>query len=258
MKLVSKKLFKYILNFIPRPLLIRLSYIVRPVLAFVLRGKKYTDPIDGKSFKSFLPYGYGKQRPNVLSPSTLSLERHRLLWLYLKNETDFFTSNKKVLHFAPEQAFYKRFRQLKNLDYTTTDLLSPLADVKADICDLPFKDNTYDVILCNHVLEHIPDDTKAMQELYRVLKPNGMAILQIPQDLNRETTFEDNTITDKKERAEIFGQYDHVRIYGRDYFDKLRSIGFKVEEVDYTSKLSSEKIDKYRLAKGEIIPVCYK
>ena len=258
MKLVSKKLFKYILNIIPRPILIRLSYLAKPVLAFVLRGKKYTDPIDGKSFKSFLPYGYGKQRPNVLSPSTLSLERHRLLWLYLKNETDFFTSNKKVLHFAPEQAFYKRFRQLKNLDYTTTDLLSPLADVKADICDLPFEDNTYDVILCNHVLEHIPNDTKAMQELYRVLKPNGIAILQIPQDLNRETTFEDNTITDKKERAEIFGQYDHVRIYGRDYFDKLRSIGFKVEEVDYTSKLSLEKIDKYRLAKGEIIPVCYK
>ncbi len=255
---MSKKLFKYILNIIPRPILIRLSYLAKPVLAFVLRGKKYTDPIDGKSFKSFLPYGYGKQRPNVLSPSTLSLERHRLLWLYLKNETDFFTSNKKVLHFAPEQAFYKRFRQLKNLDYTTTDLLSPLADVKADICDLPFEDNTYDVILCNHVLEHIPNDTKAMQELYRVLKPNGMSILQIPQDLNRETTFEDNTITDKKERAEIFGQYDHVRIYGRDYFDKLRSIGFKVEEVDYTAKLSSEKIDKYRLAKGEIIPVCYK
>ncbi|MCP4051962.1 MAG: class I SAM-dependent methyltransferase [Mesoflavibacter sp.] len=255
---MSKKLFKYILNFIPRPILIRLSYLAKPVLAFVLRGKKYTDPIDGKSFKSFLPYGYGKQRPNVLSPSTLSLERHRLLWLYLKNETDFFTSNKKVLHFAPEQAFYKRFRQLKNLDYTTTDLLSPLADVKADICDLPFEDNTYDVILCNHVLEHIPNDTKAMQELYRVLKPNGMAILQIPQDLNRETTFEDNTITDKKERAEIFGQYDHVRIYGRDYFDKLRSIGFKVEEVDHTSKLSLEKIDKYRLAKGEIIPICYK
>ena len=258
MKLVSKKLFKYILNIIPRPILIRLSYLAKPVLAFVLRGKKYTDPIDGKSFKSFLPYGYGKQRPNVLSPSTLSLERHRLLWLYLKNETDFFTSNKKVLHFAPEQAFYKRFRQLKNLDYTTTDLLSPLADVKADICDLPFEDNTYDVILCNHVLEHIPNDTKAMQELYRVLKPNGIAILQIPQDLNRETTFEDNTITDKKERAEIFGQYDHVRIYGRDYFDKLRSIGFKVDEVDYTAQLSLEEIDKYRLAKGEIIPVCYK
>lgn len=253
-----KGLFKLILNIIPRPILIRLSYLARPFFAFVLKGNKYTDPIDGKSFRSFLPYGYGKQRPNVLSPSTLSLERHRLLWLYLKKETDFFTSNKKVLHFAPEQAFHKRFRQLKNLDYTTTDLLSPLADVKADICNLPFKDNSYDVILCNHVLEHIPDDTKAMQELYRVLKPNGMAILQIPQDLSRADTFEDNTITDKKERAEIFGQYDHVRIYGRDYFDKLRSIGFKVDEVDYTAQLSSEEIDKYRLAKGEIIPVCYK
>ena len=253
-----KRLFKLILNIIPRPILIRLSYLARPIFALVLRGKKYTDPIDGKRFKLFLPYGYGKQRPNVLSPSTLSLERHRLLWLYLKNETDFFTSKKKVLHFAPEQAFYKRFTQLKNLDYTTTDLLSPLADVKADICNLPFKDNSYDIILCNHVLEHIPDDTKAMEELYRVLKPNGMAILQIPQDLNRAQTFEDNTITDKKERAKIFGQYDHVRIYGLDYFDKLRSIGFKVEEVDYTAQLSSENIDKYRLAKGEIIPVCFK
>ena len=264
-----KSIFKTILNTIPRPLLIRFSYLVRPILAFILKGNKYTDPIDRKSFKSFLPYGYGKQRPNVLSPSTLSLERHRLLWLYLKKETDFFintkastvhiqTERKKVLHFAPEQCFLKRFRKLENLDYTTTDLLSPIADVKADICDLPFEDNSYDIILCNHVLEHIPDDTKAMQELYRVMKPGGYGVFQIPQDLKRSETFEDNTITDRAERAKIFGQYDHVRIYGRDYFDKLRSIGFKVEEVDYTSKLSSEDIDKYRLAIGEIIPVVYK
>jgi SAM-dependent methyltransferase len=259
-----KKLFKFILNTIPRPLLIRLSYVARPILALFLRGKQFTDPIDGKSFKTFLPYGYGNQRNNVLSPSTLSLERHRLLWLYLKSETDFFNMKStsgaalKVLHFAPEQAFYKRFRNLKHLDYTTTDLLSPLADVKADICNLPFEDNSYDIILCNHVLEHIPDDTKAMQELYRVLKVGGMGIFQIPQDLGRETTFEDDSITDKKERAAIFGQYDHVRIYGRDYFDKLRSIGFAVEEVDYTSVLSEINVEKYCLAKGEIIPVCYK
>ena len=254
-----KKLFKIILNIIPRPLLIRLSYIIRPIVVFFLKGNKYTDPIDGKSFRSFLPYGYGTQRNNVLSPSTLSLERHRLLWLYLNNETDFFSAQRKsLLHFAPEQAFYKRFKKMKNLNYTTTDLNSPLADVKADICNLPFNDNSYDVILCNHVLEHIPDDTEAMQELYRVLKPNGMAILQIPQDLNRAETFEDDSITDRKERAKIFGQYDHVRVYGRDYFDKLRSIGFTVEEVDYTYNLSAEAIEKYCLAKGEIIPVCYK
>lgn len=276
-----KKLFKLILNTIPRPLLIRLSYVARPIIAFTLKGTKFTDPIDGKSFKSMLPYGYETQRNNVLSPSTLSLERHRLLWLYLNEETDFFKSELvsdssftntkriklrdaetnsalKVLHFAPEQAFYKLFRNQKNLDYTTTDLFSPLADVKADICNLPFQDNQYDIILCNHVLEHIPDDTKAMQELYRVLKPGGMAILQIPQDLSRATTFADDTITDQKERAKIFGQYDHVRIYGRDYFDKLRRIGFTVVEEDYTNKIAPELVEKYCLAKGEIIPVCFK
>jgi len=260
-----KTLFKIVLNTIPRPLLIRLSYLVRPVLAFFLKGTAYTDPIDGKSFKTFLPYGYGRQRNNVLSPSTLSLERHRLLWLYLKNESDLLkpeidkTSSKlKLLHFAPEQAFYKRFKKLEHIDYTTTDLNSPLADIKADICNLPFKNDSYDMILCNHVLEHIPNDTKAMQEIYRVLKPGGLGILQIPQDLNRDTTFEDNSITDPKERAKIFGQYDHVRVYGRDYFNKLRAIGFKVSEVNYTKTLSDDDIKKYCLAKGEIIPVVSK
>ncbi|MFC0519817.1 class I SAM-dependent methyltransferase [Mesonia maritima] len=253
-----KKIFKKFLNTIPRPLLIKASYYIKPALAFALRGKKYTDPIDGKSYKKFLPYGYQKTRENVLAPGTLSLERHRLLWVYLERETDFFTSTKKILHFAPEQAFYKRFKKLQNLDYTTTDLNSPLADVKADICNLPFKDNTYDVIFCNHVLEHIPDDTKATKELYRVLAPNGMAILQVPQDLDREKTFQDDSITDPKERAKVFGQYDHVRIYGRDYFQKLKSVGFEVEAIDYTKKLSVSEIDKFRLAKGEILPVCYK
>lgn len=253
-----KRLFKFFLNLVPRPLLIKMSYWVRPLIAFSLKGNRFTDPIDGKSFKSFLPYGYESPRENVLSPSTLSLERHRLLWLYLKNETEFFNNPIKLLHFAPEQAFYKRFKKLDNLEYTTTDLNSPLADVKADICNLPFPDDSFDVILCNHVLEHIPDDTKAMQELYRIMKQGGWGIFQIPQDLKREKTFEDDTITDRKERARIFGQYDHVRIYGRDYFDKLRSMGFTVEEVDYTNTLPKDDVEKYRLAKGEIIPLVRK
>ncbi len=253
-------LFKTILNTIPRPFLIKASYLVRPLLSLWLKGKKFTDPIDGKSFRKMLPYGYEVQRQNVLSPSTLSLERHRLLWLYLEDETDFFTSKekKKLLHFAPEQCFLKRFRKLKNLEYTTTDLESPIADVKADICDLPFENNSFDIIFCNHVLEHIPDDRKAMQELYRILKPGGFGIFQIPQDLSRDLTFEDDSITDPKERAKIFGQYDHVRVYGKDYFNKLRSIGFKVDEIDYTQQLSQELVEKYGLAKGEILPVCSK
>lgn len=144
---------------------------------------------------------------------------------------------------------------MDNLEYITTDLNSPLADVKADICKLPFKDQSFDVIFCNHVLEHIPDDTTALRELYRVLKPGGWGIFQVPQDLSREKTFEDNSITDKRERARIFGQYDHVRIYGRDYFDKLRAGGFLVKEVHYAASMLPEDVEKYRLAKSEILPV---
>jgi len=249
-----KGIFKYILNRLPRPVLIKLSYLARPVLALMLKGNRYTDPIDGKQFRKLLPYGYMSPRENVLSPSTLSLERHRLLWLFLKYKTHFFSEPAKLLHFAPEQAFYKRFRKLGHLDYTTTDLNSPLADVKADICALPFEDNSFDIILCNHVLEHIPDDEKAMKELFRVMKPGGWGVFQVPQDLNRKKTYEDNSITDKKERARIFGQYDHVRIYGFDYFDKLRAAGFQVEEVDLTTTMPESEVDRYRLARGEIIP----
>ena len=253
-------IFKHILNNIPRPWLIKASYLVKPIIAFYLKGDTYTDPIDGNSFRKFLPYGYSKQRKNALSPSTLSLERHRLMWLFLKNETSFFTSSKKIktLHIAPEQCFLKTFKKQKNLDYITSDLESPIADVKADICNLPFKDDSFDVVFCNHVLEHIPDDKKAMQELFRVLKKGGFGVFQIPQDMSRENTFEDASITDKEERTKIFGQYDHVRVYGRDYFNKLRSVGFKVEEVDYTQRITPEELDRFCLMKNEILPVCYK
>ena len=223
------RLIKTLLNTIPRPWLIRASYWVRPLLAFYYKGSRYTDPIDGRSFRRFLPYGYGKVREGVLSPSTLSLERHRLLWLYLKRKTSF-----------------------------TSDLYSPLADVKADICALPFEDESFDVVLCNHVLEHIPDDTQAMRELYRVLKKGGWGIFQVPQEIERAETFADDSITDPKERARIFGQYDHVRIYGMDYFDKLRTIGFSVLPLPCTEVASAEEIEKYRLVKNEILPICSK
>lgn len=247
-------LTKVILNLFPRPLLIKLSTAIKPILPLFYRGKTYKDPIDGKTFRKFLPYGYVNIRENVLSPSTLSLERHRLLWLFLQSETTLFSKTHRLLHFAPEQAFYKRFKALENINYVTTDLNSPLADVKADITNLPFKDESFDAILCNHVLEHIKDDTKAMMELLRVLKKGGWAILQIPQDLDRKTTFEDDSITDKNERTKIFGQYDHVRIYGLDYFNKLESIGFEVHPIEYTNNFSAKELDYYRLAKREIIP----
>lgn len=252
------KLFKFFLNNIPRPFLIKFSYWVRPLIALFFKGATYTDPIDGKSFRKMLPYGYGEQRLNVLSPSTLSLERHRLIWLYLKNETEFFSKKMKVLHMAPEQCFVKLFKKQQNLEYITADLYSPIVDVKADICDLPFESESFDIVFCNHVLEHIEDDKKAMSELFRVLKKDGFGIFQIPQDLKREKTYEDFSITSEEDRAKHFGQYDHVRVYGRDYFDKLRAVGFKVDEVNYASKISPELVNRYCLVQEEILPVCFK
>ena len=253
-----QSLIKLFLNIFSRGFLIRISFFVKPILKILMYGNKYTDPIDGNTFRAFLPYGYNKIRNNVLSPSTYSLERHRLLWLYLKNETSFFKAKLKVLHFAPESALMNQFKKLKNLSYDTIDLNSPIADIKADICDLPFLDNSYDFILCNHVLEHIVDDNKAIRELYRVLKKNGIGIFQVPIDYNRDTTFEDFSVTNKKERNKLFGQYDHVRIYGLDFFERLQKAGFSVERCEYTSKLSKEDIIKFCLPKKEIIPICRK
>jgi SAM-dependent methyltransferase len=251
-------LIKLILKIFPRTFLIKFSFIFQPLLSLLLKGDKFTDPIDGKSFRKFLSYGYNKLRKNALSPSTLSLERHRLLWLYLINETVLFEKKIKLLHFAPEQAFYKRFKKLNNIQYDSIDINSPLAKIKADICDLPIKDNTYDFILCNHVLEHVLDDNKAMSELYRVLKKGGTGIFQVPIDMNRKKTFQDDSITDKLERNKIFGQYDHVRVYGKDYFNKLENTGFKVQQIDYSKEFSNEEILKYSIVKGEVIPVCTK
>ena len=248
---------KTFLNLVPRPWLIQLSIWFRPLIKLYFKGNQFTDPIDGSSYRKFLPYGYQNLRQNALCPGTLSLERHRLLWLYLDRKTSFLTDSIRVLHVAPEQVFYKKFKSFSHWDYTTTDLHSPLADVKADICALPFEDNSYDLILCNHVLEHIPNDLKAMKELYRVLKPRGTAILQVPLEEDRENTFEDDSITDQQERTRIFGQYDHVRVYGQDYYNRLQKAGFKATPVDYIKEVTEGDIKRFALP-TERIPVVTK
>ena len=248
---------KTLLNLVPRPWLIQLSIWFRPLIKIYFKGNQFTDPIDGSSYRKFLPYGYQNLRQNALCPGTLSLERHRLLWLYLDRKTSFLTDSIRVLHVAPEQVFYKKFKSFSHWNYTTTDLHSPLADVKADICALPFEDNSYDLILCNHVLEHIPNDLKAMKELYRVLKPRGTAILQVPLEEDRENTFEDDSITDQQERTRIFGQYDHVRVYGHDYYNRLQKAGFKATPVNYIKEVTEGDIKRFALP-TERIPVVTK
>lgn len=188
----------------------------------------------------------------------MSLERHRLLWLYLKEKTSFFSENLKLLHVAPEYCFIKRFKSLKNLEYTTADLNSPWADVKMDIQDIPFSDNSFDVIMCNHVLEHVDDDKKAISEFFRVMKPGGWGIFQVPIDSTKEKTFEDKSITDPKQREKLFWQSDHVRLYGRDYGAVLASSGFNVTEEDYVMKLDKTLVTRYALPENEIIYLCNK
>lgn len=201
-----------------------------------------------------MPYGRINPRPNALCPNCLSLERHRLIWMYLQEQTDFFKAQLQVLHVAPEVCFMKRFEQQHGDRYITTDIESPLAKVKADIHQLPFADNTFDAVLCNHVLEHVADDIKAMQELRRVLKPGGWAILQVPFfSPVPETTFEDNSIIDKREREKIFGQDDHVRKYGHDYPKRINASGLIAEENRFAQNLPREIALRASIMENEIL-----
>ena len=246
---------KYILKFLPRKFLIKYSFLITPILRIIFRGKKYTDPIDDSNYSKFLSYGYKTVRKNALCPGTLSLERHRLLWLYLDKETNFLSSNLKVLHVAPEQVFYKKFKKLKNWEYFTFDLNSPIADIKGDLISTNFKDEYFDLIICNHVLEHIEDDKSALDEIYRILKYNGISILQVPINVKRENTFEDLSIKSKIQREKYFGQYDHVREYGLDFKDRVEQAGFKVEMINYSKKISEDLVIKYGLMKDDLIPI---
>jgi len=228
-------------------------------MAPLYRGNNFTCPIENRSYRKFLPYGRINPRSNALCPGSLSLERHRLLWLFLKAKTNFFSDNLKVLHIAPELCFMKKFEKMPNLDYVTADLESPLAKVKLDIHEVPFADNTFDVIFCNHVMEHVLDDIKAMNELRRVMKPTGWAVVQVPFFYPlKEETFEDSEITGSRDREKAFGQDDHVRMYGKDYPERLREAGFTVREDNFVQSLSAKDIERFVLPPDEVIFYCTK
>jgi SAM-dependent methyltransferase len=224
------------------------------VMSLVYRGSNVTCPVCEKSFRKFLPYGRINPRANALCPNCLSLERHRLIWLYLQRATDFFVGRKKVLHIAPEVCFMKKFEAIHGDDYITGDIESPLAKVKMDIHKIPFPENTFDVVLCNHVLEHVQSDIKAMSEINRVLKPGGFAILQVPFfHPIPETTIEDLTVTDPKQREKLFGQDDHVRKFGKDYLRRIEMAGLSAIEDKFILTLPDSEKQRYGLAAEEYI-----
>jgi SAM-dependent methyltransferase len=254
-----KKLISFLIRYVPRKYLQRVSGVGLKVLGLFYRGSEVTCPICETSYRQFLPYGRITPRENALCPNCLSLERHRLIWLYLKNETDFFTTQKDILHIAPEDCFIHRFEKLNGDRYITADIESPWAKVKMDIHQIPFEENRFDVVLCNHVLEHVTDDIQAMREIYRVLKPGGFAILQVPFfNPVSEITFEDASITNKSDRERIFGQDDHVRKYGMDYPQRIAQSGLQPIEEKFAFTLSPEQLKKFGLGKGEIIYLGFK
>lgn len=253
-----KLIISIITRIIPRHYLHHVSHFFLQFFSLFMRGNTFEDPINGKTYRTLLPYGRIKSRANALAPDSMSLERHRLIWLYLNEKTNFFNENLRFLHIAPEYCFIPLFKKQTNLEYTTADLNSPWADVKIDVHDIPFKENTFDVIMCNHVLEHVENDKKVMSEFFRVMKKGGWGIFQVPIDYSREYTFDDPTITDPKEREKHYWQSDHLRLYGRDYGKLLTKAGFEVTEDTFVKELDTKLIKRFALPKDEIIYFCRK
>lgn len=223
---------------------------------FYYRGNERKCPICHSEYRGFLPYGVVR-RPEAQCIGCGSLERHRLQWLWFQTNSNLFTDkNLYFLHVAPEECFSNIFKNMHNLNYITCDLYSPKAMIKMDLTDNLFKSNTFDVILCNHVLEHILDDRLAIRELYRVLKPEGWMLTSVP--IMAATTFEDRSITSPEERLRVYGQSDHVRRCGDDYKERLKEAGFTVATVDYALNFSEEEKKEFGLIEKEPFYICKK
>ena len=248
-----KGFIKYILNHVPRPILQRIAEWAVPIMGLWYIGKGKECPLCGCRRRKFLPYGYVTQRENALCPNCLALERHRTLWLWLLRESDIgrgAMALPRLLHVAPEVALMRKFHKIyvaQPADYVTADLESPLADLHFDIQHIPLEDESFDAVICNHIMEHVEDDRQAMREIKRILRKGGWGVILSPIDMQREKTFEDDTITDEAERTRIFGQYDHRRIYGRDYAERLRDAGFEVYECDYANLIPAKEKQLYAL-----------
>jgi hypothetical protein len=216
----------------------------------VYRGDKLFCPVCERGSARFAPFG-NPLRQNAECVWCGAKERHRFVWLFWKSDrTDLFAKipGRKFLHVAPEIFFEQRLRPMIGSGYITADLSASYADIRMDIQDIQFADDTFDMIYCSHVLEHVENDRKAMSEFCRVLKPGGWAVMMVPDFL--ETTVEDPTISDPEERLRLFRQSDHVRYYGADFSERLREAGFEVTVIRPADILSPEEIEKMAITEG--------
>jgi len=224
---------------------------------YLFSGNKFYCNICDRHYRKFFSAGENR-RANARCPGCGSFERHRLMMYFLEEKTNIFSDNLSVLDIAPLKTFHKLFSKMKNIRYTSIDLEFPYVTLKADLTELPFQDETFDCILCYHVLEHIEDDIKALSEMYRILKKDGWAIIQSPFDKTSEQSLEQNDVITPVDRKKIYGQDDHVRIYGRDFIKRIESTGFVVNEDDFINKFNDSEIIRFGLDREEIINFCTK
>ncbi len=217
------------------------------------RGNAVQCPCCGREWGSFAP---AWNRPGAICPACGSHERHRALWLYLQERTPLGDEAMSLLHFAPEYALRGRIGSVPGLRYVTADLDPEGVDVQLDITAMPFDDGAFDAILCSHVLEHVPDDRTAMAELHRVLKPGGWAIVLVPLDPARESTYEDFGVTAPEDRQREFGQHDHVRMYAADIAGRLEEAGFEVVPDHFVEEMGEERRRRHGLLVEDVIFRC--
>jgi SAM-dependent methyltransferase len=183
------------------------------------------------------------------------MERHRLIWYFLRNRTNLFNGDRKrMLHVAPEVSLVPRLRDVSGLDYLTADLIDPTVMVRMDITDIRFPDESFDIVYCSHVLEHVPDDRKAIREFRRVMKPNGWAAVMVPVTVDR--TIEDPNCTDPAERERRFGQHDHFRTYGLDFADRLTESGFHVSIFRAPDLMSGDDQRRFGIPDRQTVFYC--
>jgi SAM-dependent methyltransferase len=218
-----------------------------------LRGDAVECPCCGGHFAAFMT---GREPQNPICPRCGAQARHRALWLYLQERTNLLREELSVLHFAPERALARALGSRPNLRYVTADLEAPDAMEHFDITDIPHPDGSFDVILCIHVLEHVEDDRRALRELRRVLAPGGWAIVLVPLDLDRAETYEDPSISTPEERERAYWQQDHLRLYGRDFSQRLEQAGFRVTVDRWVRSLDAATVERYGLFPLEDMYVC--
>jgi predicted SAM-dependent methyltransferase len=246
-----------LLLLIPKNILLKLENRLRRLFALPYKGDGVYCPICAMEFRKFIPLNPNKVKTNYLCPQCGSAQRQRLLYLYLSAKCLILTEPINLLHFSPRPCLINKLKQIPGLTYVTSDPTAKNMDRNHDLTDIDEGDNSYDLIVCYHILEHIIEDRKAMQEIFRILKPSGTALFQVP--FWDKETYEDSALTSPEQRLKAFGQKDHVRIYGyQDFINRLSNAGFQVTPVTYAKQLGPKICTKYGLDEEEVIFVCRK